>query len=1286
MRMNRLIALFMCVLMLCSLTINVLAETGNPTDKDQTVCSECGAEVDHNEECSLYTPADPTEETAENTEATETTATTETTEATEATEAAEAPETAETAAHQKTETAQSMVDDTHQEGDKVWIKSGSYVYKSTSGNHGYEILLPHQITIEAVITNENGEAQWYEFSEWSLNIHGYKYVRVDDTSTEKPTDPGDPENPNNPEKPEKEITVGNISLKVQGVPDDVTLGAETVAPKSWHEDLFDVVGSKKVVFAIDITLTGEDGLWQPADNESVTVSLDAASLGLSEGERIGILHDHDGSLTDLGICTVTDGKLTFETNSFSVFYGYTVDFEYDGTWHSMSGGGYMYLSELFEILNIDRSVNSVASVSFSDAELLALTHMTYIKEEGGGQDWRLVSLAPFDTEEILTVAFNDGEVLEINVYDIAWGSDNIDSNEIWNNKDTQGDRKVTKNSTITINPGATVTLNGTITIPEGTTLSIICSGNATLKRGSKNNRDVPLFQVNGGKLIIKSTSGTITVDGSKIAVARAAFVVGITKNGSDNGGSTLELTNVTIKNCYSDGDGYGGAINFIGGNSDYRPLHLLKMTNCVVENCRAPHGSAIYFRGNSMGRATVKNTVFKNCVTYGKTELDGDDQGGTIRSNGQNGSIVIFEQCIFQNNRSGYSDLNTVKPNARCYGGAIYWNSAGATSTSSDHNDLIDKTNTRAKMYIYDCQIVDNKTSNRGGGIFNEAAMYIGTRYEDDKDDFTTSLVSNTYEIKGTLIDGNVASGYTGDGSDGNCGGGVMVPSYGGGASESRDMDVSLNIGKGVYITNNSSRHGGGFAMQINETEDKNSGVTFSVDYDGAVIEDNTATDNGGGVYITMQTSRYNSELNLVSGTIAKNKARNGGGVYVENTNINIGASATTTDNAIKIEGNQASENGGGIYLKQETAYVSSVQINVSNGFVTGNTATKNGGGIYQTGTIGNCLVTGEGEISNNTAANGGGIYIAGGSTLSVTGGIIINNRAVGSSNAATAKEATCGVGGGIYVHTGEFSMSGDHVGLHSNDASVAANDAYATGGTATMLTLPDVENMDLAGWTGTGKPEGWFADYKADDPNYPSGIIKVDSENTTNPGRYNYYDEDKVEVDYVTVLSTNANTYYCLTIGTPHPGYGNLWILKTLTAPAKEDQTFIFEVTGTTRKPVTDYFLTVTLVIEKGETFAQVLVANIPDGTYTVTEKEAWSWRYDQKTRTFQPKDGAVIGETTFTVAIENPEWIAVFTNARERIYWLSGDSHQKNVFDGIDTVTSNYSNALPAKKDDED
>ena len=398
MKTKRLAALFMCVLMLCSLTINVLAEAGIPipVDNVQVVCNECGAEVDHNEECSLYTPTDPTEETAENTEATETTATTETTEAT---EAAEAPETTETAAPQKTETAQPMVDDSHQEGDKVWIKSGSYVYKSTSDTQGYKIWLPHQITIEAVITNENGEAEWYEFTERTLNYLGYKYVHVDSTTEDEPSEDG-----------EKETKVGDTDIIVQGVPETVTLTASAISKEQYSAGLDRYIDeNSELLYAYDITLTNPDGSqWQPQSGQSVTVTLDFNGMGLIDGNVLKVLHEHNGELRPLGAYAIENGKLNFTTDGFSKFYFY-ITYTFGGHSFSMSGGDTIYLSDLLRELSISRSVSEVSSVQFTNPDVLKISKQ--------GSDWKLESLAPFGDEETLTITFSDGETIEIAVKD-----------------------------------------------------------------------------------------------------------------------------------------------------------------------------------------------------------------------------------------------------------------------------------------------------------------------------------------------------------------------------------------------------------------------------------------------------------------------------------------------------------------------------------------------------------------------------------------------------------------------------------------------------------------------------------------------------------------------------------------------------------------------------------------------------------------------------------------------------------------------------------------------------
>ena len=1154
-------------------------------------------------------------------------------------------------------------------GDKIWIKSGSWVYKNHNNvdEDYHELKGNYEIKVVEILTDETGAAEWYKFEftnlgvgEFFLSLGGYKYVHVDNTSVEEPTDEPVDKNACTCEYPpesgniadhvdscprkqyirtlfegktaeeiyaqwetydeatqtdllnmlqkwdkakyeelkslvdkapdgEKETTVGDISLKVQGVPEGVELGAETVAPKSWNEDVFDAVGSKKVVFAIDITLTGADGKWQPADGESVTVTLDAASLGLTEGERIGILHDHEGALNDLGICIVTDGKLTFTTNGFSVFYGYTVDFEYDGTWYSIGGGSDIFLYELFPQLGINRSSTSVSSVTFSDPSLLSVS-----REVVDGytlkRDWYIKSLQPFNTEEVMTITFSDGSQIQINVYDATYTT--LSNNLTLKNGDVINGATVSGSVTVKLN--GTVTIKNQITVPEGTSLTI--TGNGTLKRDSS--YIGRMFSVTGGTLTI--TGPGITIDGgavwSSTEVANSTReMLSVSSGASATSAAiyvyqtgTVNLTSVTMQNLYT-ASGQAPAIHGSGDSgTTINSTHVtVNMTSVTIQKCATLSGQSI--------------TLFNDCVAnLNNCSYLNNYSGGTYAGAIKAGGPTYFSQLNMTNcSASGNYSSG--------WGGVVLW---AANNTCG---------NKTSKATIDGCTFTNNKARYLGGALSNEAIM----------------------EVKNTTIKNNIAM----------AGGGIatfpftLTETHEGGGNA-----CGLTLGSGNLIENNTAYATGNFTP-FSSTEAGANGD------DKTITNQITYTGGGGGVWCYMDKPGWTCSLNIGEGnSLISNDANNvGGGVYVHNV-----ASAGTT---LEISGATISQNtapnGGGVAVKDAT-------VSIDSGAITNNVAATNGGGIYVDN--GTCTVSGTGSVSENstTNGNGGGIYIKSGS-LTVSGGVITVNKAQGAFTGTTAKDATSGVGGGIYVLSGEFSMSGDHVGLHSNTASVAANDAYATGGTATTLTLPDVEKMDLAGWTGTGKPEGWFADYMKDDTNYPASIIKdEDGNNTVNRGRYNYYDEDKVEVLYDTVLATNKTTYYCLTIGTPHPGYGNLWITKTLNSPAKENQTFIFEVTGKTRKPETDYSLTVTLVIEKGETTAQVLVANIPDGTYTVTEKEAWSWRYDQTSRQFHPKDGVVISETQFTVAIEDPEWVADFTNSRTDPYWLSGDSYCENWWGG--------------------
>lgn len=111
-------------------------------------------------------------------------------------------------------------------------------------------------------------------------------------------------------------------------------------------------------------------------------------------------------------------KVDFSSDAFSVYVlAYTVDFHYgDYTW-SMEGEQSVLLSELFKILGIDKDVNNVENVTFSNTELVSVEKVT----DDNVTDWRLVSLQPFDTEELLTISFADGENISVKVTDAQNG-------------------------------------------------------------------------------------------------------------------------------------------------------------------------------------------------------------------------------------------------------------------------------------------------------------------------------------------------------------------------------------------------------------------------------------------------------------------------------------------------------------------------------------------------------------------------------------------------------------------------------------------------------------------------------------------------------------------------------------------------------------------------------------------------------------------------------------------------------------------------------------------------
>ena len=118
-----------------------------------------------------------------------------------------------------------------------------------------------------------------------------------------------------------------------------------------------------------------------------------------------------------------------------------------------------------------------------------------------------------------------------------------------------------------------------------------------------------------------------------------------------------------------------------------------------------------------------------------------------------------------------------------------------------------------------------------------------------------------------------------------------------------------------------------------------------------------------------------------------------------------------------------------------------------------GSDSARNGGGVYVAGG-GTFTMTG-GSIAGNTAAAGGGVYVYKGGTFTMAGGSINNNK------------ATSGGGGGVMVNLGTFTLSGGSItGNATNDETYGSGGGVCLYGTFYLSGDSIIQNNTKAGST----------------------------------------------------------------------------------------------------------------------------------------------------------------------------------------------------------------------------
>lgn len=216
---------------------------------------------------------------------------------------------------------------------------------------------------------------------------------------------------------EKNTILYDIAFILNGEEIEPSSGKVSVAFEFLDSQLSESIGAEKAADVNVIHLPLKDEVKDRYDTTADARKIDADDI------KVETITADDNDLK----VSVKNEKVVFETDSFSVF-AYTVDFEYEDPQtgkiytYNLEGEGSITIRELAVILGITTEGKSkdfagnIDNVEFSDKTLVKV-EKTILK------GWVLKSLAPFSSEETLTITMKDGSVIVVKVTDVQESSD-----------------------------------------------------------------------------------------------------------------------------------------------------------------------------------------------------------------------------------------------------------------------------------------------------------------------------------------------------------------------------------------------------------------------------------------------------------------------------------------------------------------------------------------------------------------------------------------------------------------------------------------------------------------------------------------------------------------------------------------------------------------------------------------------------------------------------------------------------------------------------------------------
>ena len=641
----------------------------------------------------------------------------------------------------------------------------------------------------------------------------------------------------------------------------------------------------------------------------------------------------------------------------------------------------------------------------------------------------------------------------------------------------------------------------------------------------------------------------------------------------NNGGSVV-IQNGTVSGCRAT---YGGGVYVRNGS--------FQMSGGVITGC-----SAVIFGGgvecdasgaDGSGGMTAVMTggTITGCDVAGHNSLysNGTGRGGGVCVSGAGASFTIDGGVITQNRCNMYGGGVHVQSGAECTlnSGTVSYNLAGPASNGMTAGAGGIHVTADARFYM-----------NGGEICFNEARTNLDAAVQDY---WVLDAQGNNTGTRVSALDQPVthASAWS------SLGGGIHC-SYTG----------TLVFHGGSIHDNTAGKQGGGININTSGIILVPADSTFcmygnTAGRGGAILNDGGRTEGNGGAFYVCGVSKGRSdeqdvpiipEIYIHGGSVYGNTADvSGGAIYMtpdERTTIDAVPGVTINGGSIT-DNRAAAGNGGALYVQNGTQLT--LNGNLNSTLISRNTAGANGGAIYADDSA--VTVSGANLISN-TAANGGGIYLANGASMTYANGVIRDNHAEGdpmdfpkAGGTANAASHRNGVGGGVYVAKGALTVQGtgegsQEVGIYHNTATYAADDVFSSGVNGeTSITIPTVGNMVIRNEQGelVGTDLDWYKDYVYADTQYQNGIVLGGGDvSGTDILRYRDPDHEthadlRKKVSNETVdtgvdgqisdpyhLMFSTSKYVCLTLG--YAPVTSLTVAKTLLG-GEEDTSFGFRI-----------------------------------------------------------------------------------------------------------------------------